>query len=130
MSTAKNKSAAGLRILLPGLLVAATGVGAGDLMTASLAGSQVGLTVLWAATAGALLKAVLNEGIARWQMATGATLLEGWFTRLGSWVQWLFMGYFFLWTVMVGGALISACGVAGTGLLPLGDSGTSRIVWV
>jgi Mn2+/Fe2+ NRAMP family transporter len=112
-----------------GLLVAATGVGAGDLITASLAGSNLGLVVIWAALAGALLKWVLNEGIARWQMATSTTLLEGWADHLGRVVQWLFFGYFIIWSYIVGGALINACGVAGVGLLPLGDPHTSKIVW-
>ena len=116
-------------LFAPGILVAATGVGAGDLMTASMAGSKAGLAILWAAAAGCVLKWTLNEGIARWQMATETTLLEGWVTRLGSWIQWVFMAYFLLWTFMVGGALVSACGVAGTGLLPLGDANTSRILW-
>ena len=116
-------------LLLPGLLVAATGVGAGDLLTASLAGSELGLAVLWAALAGALLKWTLNEGIARWQMATGATLLEGWAARLGPWVQWIFIVYLVIWSFSVGGALVSACGVAGAGLLPIGDPGTSKIIW-
>ena len=116
-------------VIGPGILVAATGVGAGDLLTASLAGSKVGLTILWAALVGALLKWTLNEGIARWQMATQTTLLEGWVTRLGSWIQWVFLTYFFIWTLMVGGALVNACGVAGSGLLPLGDANTSKIVW-
>ncbi|MBC8146017.1 MAG: iron transporter, partial [bacterium] len=40
----------------PGILIAATGVGAGDLITASLAGSDVGLVVVWAVVLGALLK--------------------------------------------------------------------------
>jgi Mn2+/Fe2+ NRAMP family transporter len=111
------------------MLVAATGVGAGDLLTASLAGSRFGLTLLWAAWVGAVLKWFLNEGIARWQMATGMTLLEGWITRLGAWVRWVFGAYLIAWAVFTGGALASACGVAGTGLLPLGDSGTSKIVW-
>lgn len=112
-----------------GLLVAATGVGAGDLITASLAGSNLGLIILWAALAGALLKWVLNEGIARWQMATSTTLLEGWADNLGGGVQWLFFGYFIIWSYIVAGALINACGVAGVGLLPLGDPHTSKIVW-
>jgi Mn2+/Fe2+ NRAMP family transporter len=112
-----------------GLIVAATGVGAGDLVTASLAGSEVGLVLLWAALAGALLKWVLNEGIARWQMATSATLLEGWVLHLGAVVHWVFFAYFLVWSYAVGGALINACGVAGAGLLPIGDPGTSRIVW-
>jgi Mn2+/Fe2+ NRAMP family transporter len=111
------------------MLIAATGVGAGDLLTASLAGSRFGLTLLWAAWVGALLKWFLNEGIARWQMATGTTLIEGWITRLGTWVRWAFGAYLIAWAVFTGGALASACGVAGTGILPIGDPETSKIVW-
>jgi len=118
-----------LSLFIPGMLVAATGVGAGDLLTASLAGSRFGLTLLWAAWVGALLKWFLNEGIARWQMATGTTLVEGWITRLGAWVRWVFGAYLVAWAVFTGGALASACGVAGTGLLPLGPPGTSKILW-
>lgn len=116
-------------VVAPGILVAATGVGAGDLLTASLGGSNVGVILIWAAVIGALLKWTLNEGIARWQMATGATLLEGWSARLGGWVQWLFLAYFLLWSCFVGGALISACGVAADSLWPLGDPQRSRAIW-
>ena len=114
----------------PGILVAATGVGAGDIMTASLGGSAVGVCILWAAVVGALLKWFLNEGVARWQMATGTTLLEGWTERLGGFIQWVFMLYLICWTFFTGGALITACGVAGTGLVPLSnDPVTSKIIW-
>ena len=114
----------------PGILVAATGVGAGDMMTASLGGSVVGLGILWGALVGAVLKWFLNEGIARWQMATGSTLLEGWVRRLGSWIQWVFAVYLLGWTFFTGGALVTACGVAGTGLLPLcADPERSKIIW-
>ena len=116
-------------VLGPGLLVAATGVGAGDLVTASLAGSEVGLVVVWAALLGAGLKWTLNEGVARWQMATGTTLLEGWHRRLGGWFSWLFLVYFFLWTFAVGGALVNACGIAATAFFTVGDAETSKIVW-
>ena len=119
-----------LSLFVPGMLVAATGVGAGDLLTASLAGSRFGLTLLWAAWVGALLKWFLNEGIARWQMATGTTLLEGLVTRLGPALQWGFGAYLVVWAFFTGGALVSACGVAGTGILPLSDDpATSKIVW-
>jgi len=77
--TARFRSRASwVSVIGPGLLVAATGVGAGDLLTASIAGSRAGLAVLWAALAGGLLKWTLNEGIARWQLATGTSLLAGW----------------------------------------------------
>jgi Mn2+/Fe2+ NRAMP family transporter len=124
-----GRNPAWLSAIILGLVVAATGVGAGDLITASLAGSEVGLALLWAALAGAVLKWVLNEGIARWQMATGTTLLEGWFDHLGVAVHWGFFAYFLVWSYAVSGALINACGVAGAGLWPLGDPGTSRIAW-
>jgi len=116
--------------LAPGILVAATGVGAGDLLTAGLAGSELGTVILWAAVAGALLKWFLNEGIARWQMATGTTLLEGWVHRLGGWVRWVFLLYLLIWSVFTGGALVNACGVAGAGLCAFGASlETAKIVW-
>lgn len=119
-----------LAVIAPGLLVAATGVGAGDLLTAGLAGSAVGLSILWAAVAGAVLKWFLNEGIARWQMATGTTLLQGWVSHLGRWIRWLFLGYLLIWSVFTGGALVNACGVAGTSAWDItGTPRTSKIVW-
>ncbi|MEJ2238765.1 MAG: Nramp family divalent metal transporter [Gemmatimonadales bacterium] len=119
-----------LALVGPGILIAATGVGAGDLLTASLAGSRHGLTLLWAAWIGALLKWFLNEGVARWQMATGTSLLQGWTDRLGQWIRWVFLGYLVIWTVFTGGALVNACGVAGTGIFPVTDDlKTSKIIW-
>ena len=118
-----------LTILAPGILVATTGVGAGDLLTASIAGSKAGVAILWAAVAGSIMKWTLNEGIARWQMATGTTLLDGWVTRLGRWIQWVFLAYFILWSFFVGGALVTACGVAASAMIPLGDPVASKNIW-
>jgi len=119
-----------LSLVGPGILVAATGVGAGDMLTASLGGSALGVAIVWAAVVGAFFKWFLNEGIASWQMATGTTLLEGWVKHLGGWIQWVFIIYLMGWTFFTGGALVTACGVAGTGLFPLSeDPDTSKIAW-
>lgn len=107
-----------LALFVPGLLLAATGVGAGDLATGALVGSKLGLAVLWAAVVGAFFKFVLTEGLARWQLSTGETLLEGVILRLGPVVGWAFGAYLVLWTFQVGAALIAACGVAGVALVP------------
>lgn len=113
----------------PGILVATTGVGAGDLLTASLGGSAVGVAILWAAVVGSVLKGFLNEGVARWQLATGTTVLEGW-ARLGPALRNVFFIYLLGWSFFTGGALISACGAAGDALWPLsGDPETSRRLW-
>lgn len=107
-----------LMIIGPGLLVAATGVGAGDLAGAGFAGSKLGYAVLWAVVLGAALKFVITEGIARWQLATGTTILEGACTRLGFVARAVFLAYLLAWTFFVGSALISACGVATNALIP------------
>jgi Mn2+/Fe2+ NRAMP family transporter len=107
-----------LAVLGPGLAIAATGVGAGDMVAASVSGSKFGFAVVWAAAVGAVFKFVLNEGLARWQLATGTTLLEGWARHLGRGVQWVFMIYLVLWSFVVGGALMNACGLAAHALVP------------
>ena len=116
----KNKqSLSPFAIIGPGLLVAATGVGAGDLATASLAGSRLGTALLWTAVLGAFLKFVVTEGLARWQLATGDTLLEGVIRHFGPVAGWLFLPYFIFWSFFVSSALMNACGVALHALIPV-----------
>ena len=113
----------------PGILVAATGVGAGDLATGALTGSKLGLAVLWAAAVGAGLKYVLTEGLARWQLATGETLLEGCVHHFGRPAKAFFLVYLLMWSFLVGSALMSACGVAAHAILPLFEAKTDKIVY-
>jgi hypothetical protein len=87
------------------------------------------MAVLWAVPAGVALKWTLTEGIARWQMATRTTLLEGWANKLGRWIHWVFLPYLLLFSLVTSGMLASACGVAGAALLPLGDLQSSRFTW-
>jgi Mn2+/Fe2+ NRAMP family transporter len=107
-----------LRELGPGIVIAATGLGAGDLIAASVAGAKYGIAILWAAIVGALLKFTLNEGLARWQLATGTTLLEGWVRRLPRFWSVYFFVYLLLWSFIVAGALMSATGLAVHALVP------------
>jgi Mn2+/Fe2+ NRAMP family transporter len=102
----------------PGLAVAATGVGAGDLLAAMLAGAGFRETLLWVIVTGAALKLALNEGVARWQLATGSTLIEGWGAHIGTVFQTGFLIYLVVWSFIVAGGLMSACGVAAHALVP------------
>lgn len=102
----------------PGFVIAATGLGAGDLIAATVAGVRFETALLWAVIVGALLKAALNEGLARWQLSTGTTLLEGWIQKLPKWVKYYFTAYLFLWAFLVGAALMAACGLAANALVP------------
>ncbi len=108
-----------LRIIGPGLAIAATGVGAGDLLAAMFAGADFGMALLWVVVVGASLKFGLNEGVARWQLATGTTLLEGWCRHLGWPFKSYFLVYLVLWSFIVAAGLMSACGVAAHALWPV-----------
>ena len=96
----------------PGVIMATSGIGASDIVAATVGGATYGLALLWALALGAFFKFVLSEGLARWQLATGSTALEGWARQLPRWVMVLFAGYLLLWAVAVSGALISGCGLA------------------
>ena len=107
-----------LRSIGPGIVIAATGVGAGDLIAASVSGARFGTTILWAAVVGALFKYVITENLARWQLVTDTTLLEGWIQRLPRFVSVYFLLYLLLWSFIVAGALIAATGLAAHSLFP------------
>ena len=95
----------------PGLIVAATGIGSGDIISATVGGARYGVILLWAIALGAFFKFVLGEGSARWQLATGTTILEGWAEHLPKWVQFYFGAYLIVWTIAVSAALTNATGL-------------------
>ncbi len=117
------------RMIGPGLLVAATGVGAGDLATGALVGGTLGVAVLWAVVLGAGIKFVLNEGLARWQLATGSTLLEGVVKHFGRVAQGVFLVYLLMWTYFTAVALMSACGIALHAMLPMGEAASDKVIY-
>src|SRR5829696_5595850 len=107
-----------LRIVGPGLIMAATGVGAGDMVSSLNAGTVYGTIFLWAILVGALIKFYLTEGIGRWYMATGYTILKGW-RSLGRFVSGFFVVYLLILTFVFGAAAISASALAFTAMFPI-----------
>jgi Mn2+/Fe2+ NRAMP family transporter len=107
-----ERAEAGIAKLIgPGLIVAATGIGAGDVVSATVGGARYGEILLWGILLGAFFKYVLNEGVARFHLATGLTALEGWARYLPLWVRIYFATYLVVWTVAVSAALANACGL-------------------
>ncbi len=98
------------RLVGPGLVVAATGVGAADLVATLVAGSSYGYALLWCAVLGCVMKVVLVEGAGRYSLATERTIYEGW-SSLGRWTTWYFGPYIVIW-----GFVYGAAAMAGTGL--------------
>ncbi len=102
----------------PGIVIAATGIGAGDLVAASVAGSKYGTVILWSVLIGGLIKYSLNEGIARFQLASGETIVEAIKTRFHRIFGWYFLVYLLIWSFVVGAAMSGATGLAAHAIFP------------
>jgi Mn2+/Fe2+ NRAMP family transporter len=101
----------------PGLIVAATGVGAGDLVAALVAGEKYGLALVWAIALGCILKFALNEGVGRWHMLSGTKIFEGWHS-LGPVASGYFIIYTIIWGFVYGAAATSSAGLALNAMVP------------
>jgi Mn2+/Fe2+ NRAMP family transporter len=111
------KSSGKWNIIGPGLIVAATGVGAGDLVAALVAGTNYGLVFAWSIIVGAILKFVLNEGVGRWHLLSGKTIFEGW-KSMGKWASVYFGVYALIWGFVYGAAGTSSCALAMSAMIP------------
>ncbi|MFJ2557826.1 MULTISPECIES: Nramp family divalent metal transporter [unclassified Streptomyces] len=103
----------------PGIVVAATGVGAGDLVATLIAGSKFGYTLLWAAVIGCVVKISLAEAAGRWHLATGRTLFDGW-RSLGRWTTGYFAVYVVIWGFVYGATAMSSSALPIVALFPDG----------
>ena len=105
------------KIIGPGLVVAATGVGAADMVATLAAGSRYGYMLLWAVVLGVVLKIVLVEGAGRYTLATGKTIFEGW-RSLGRWPVWYFGPYIIIWGFVYGASAMSSTALPLAALFP------------
>ncbi|MBA8824095.1 hypothetical protein FHX42_001424 [Saccharopolyspora lacisalsi] len=73
------------KVIGPGIIISAVGLGSGEYLLHPYITSQVGLTFLWAAAIGLCVQYFINTEVARYTLATGETVLTG-FIRL--WRGW------------------------------------------
>ncbi|WP_374929237.1 Nramp family divalent metal transporter [Kytococcus sedentarius] len=114
---AKPEQRGGFNLIGPGLVVAATGVGAADLVATVIAGQKFGYALLWAVIVGCILKIALVEGAGRYSLATGRTIYEGW-RSLGRWTSWYFAPYIVIWGFVYGAAAMAGTGIPLNALFP------------
>lgn len=105
------------KMIGPGMVVAATGVGAGDLVATLIAGSKFGYTLLWAAVIGCVVKIALAEATGRWHLATGRTIFDGW-RSLGAWTTGYFAIYVVIWGFVYGATAMSSSALPLQALFP------------
>ncbi len=106
------------RQLGPGFVVAATGVGAGDMVATLVAGNLFGYTLLWATIVGCIVKISLAEATGRWHLATDRTIFDGW-SSLGRWTIAYFAPYIVVWGFIYGATAMSATGLPLAALFPI-----------
>jgi len=116
------------KLIGPGIVVAATGVGAGDLVATLIAGSKFGYALLWAAIVGTILKIALAEATGRYTLAGEKTIFEGWSSLgkglFGSRVNWagLYFGlYVVIWGFVYGAAAMTSTALPMAALFPILD---------
>jgi manganese transport protein len=85
--------AAALRRIGPGMVLAASIVGSGELIATTTLGAQVGFAVLWIIVVSCAIKPVVQGEFGRYTIATGHTALEGFNLVPGpragvSWLVW------------------------------------------
>ncbi|MBK0866607.1 MAG: Nramp family divalent metal transporter [Saccharopolyspora sp.] len=107
-----------LRQVGPGIMAAATGVGAGDLVATMIAGARYGYALFWAVVLGTVFKLALGEAVGRWHLASERTMLSGWRT-LGSWATGYFGAYIVVWGFVYGATAMSASALPLNALFPV-----------
>jgi Mn2+/Fe2+ NRAMP family transporter len=123
-----------ISLIGPGVVAAATGVGAGDLVATLIAGERYGHQLLWAAVVGTILKIALAEGVGRYVLTSGRSMFEGWSSlpgpRLGAlnWAGLYFGVYVVVWGFVYGAAAMSASALPLTALFPALDLKTWGMV--
>ncbi|HEX2342309.1 MAG TPA: Nramp family divalent metal transporter [Vicinamibacterales bacterium] len=103
--------ASALRRTGPGIVLAASIVGSGEVIATTTLGAQVGYSALWIVLVSCAIKPVVQGELGRYTIATGETGLEG-FNRLPgprAGVNWLVWA----WALMVASTLMQVGGMYG-----------------
>src|SRR5688500_8400586 len=77
-----------LRRIGPGMVLAASIVGSGELIATTTLGAQVGFTALWIILISCAIKPVVQGELGRYTIATGQTGLEGFYLLPGPRLGW------------------------------------------
>jgi len=117
-----------LRYLGPGLIIAGSIVGSGELVATTKTGAEAGFSLLWLIILGCVIKVFVQVEFGRFSVVTGKTTMDGLNMLPGPRIRranW-FMIYFFVMTIFSVGHLGGMVGGVGQALaisLPLTESG-------
>jgi len=75
----------------PGIVFLLSSIGPSDLVSNAAAGANFGYTLLWTLLVVGLARFIILEASARYVLATGESLLQG-YQRAAGWSPWVFIG--------------------------------------
>ncbi len=108
-----------LRLIGPGIILAAAAIGSGELILTPRAGALYGLSIAWIIVVSVVYKLTLTLGLARYTIATGEDIFQG-FSHLPGprfWFVWAMSVVFLLGAVGYSGISL-ACGSSLSALFP------------
>jgi len=104
------RSLAGIaRELGPGLIIAASVVGSGELIATTIAGAEAGFYLLWLIVFGCVIKVFVQLEIGKYTVLSGRTMLDniarmpGWRPRGMHWIGWAVMAMLLMVIAQMGG---------------------------
>ncbi|MFC7343901.1 Nramp family divalent metal transporter [Saccharopolyspora griseoalba] len=106
-----------LRYLGPGIVLAAAGIGAGDMVTSLSGAAEHGMGLLWVVVVGVVVKFAITEAVGRLHLATGRTPMAS-IRSAGRWLPWVFLVFLAVIGLVYGAALSSVAALAAKALIP------------
>ena len=117
-----------LKELGPGLIIAGSVVGSGELIATTVAGAEAGFYLLWIILIGCFIKVFVQLEIGKYTILTGKTVLgslsqlKGWKPMGLHWIAWFAM-LVFLGSIGQMGGVVGGVGQALTLSVPLTEEG-------
>jgi Mn2+/Fe2+ NRAMP family transporter len=121
-----------LKKLGPGLIIAGSIVGSGELIATTLAGAEAGFVLLWLIIIGCLIKVFVQIEFGRFTITSGRTTLDGLNLVPGprarvNWLCWFWLAFTFVALIQLGG-IIGGVGQAMAIQTPLSKAGVEMNV--
>ena len=110
VATAPRAFSGIVRLIGPGLILASSIVGSGELIATTVLGAENGYVLLWLITLSCLVKTVVQNELGRYAIGTGKTTLEAFDEVPGprwkvSWLVWMWSGMVSVTLFQVGAML-------------------------
>ncbi|WP_238066112.1 Nramp family divalent metal transporter [Pseudomonas shirazica] len=111
--TPQNRLSKLIRLLGPGVIAVLSWLGAGDLITSSVAGANYGYAMMWVLAVSLLLRYLIVNIIARFQLCNnqGMTILQG-YAQLHPVFAWFMLAYALLMGHLMNAYMIKGAGEA------------------